>query len=238
MSIRSGYYGLFRPPYEHGKEYNSSIYIVSNTDKSIILLIPLVPNFFNDAYNIVRTSACNTVYLATPSTDILFISDIYHLYYEVFNTLQKDFILFTRDKIPFSVTDEFMNHVETGERHIARINSKINDYTDPIVEFSEINTAIARDGYDISVWTGQKKIYFANYISIRKLTTLAQNHEYLFDEIHMPYITNLYGGLTYKEVSTISSSPFLRKLRVHSFSTYDELNYALNNGAISGGVIE
>ena len=236
MAILSGYYGLYRPPFENRNEYDTSIYIIANRDKSILILIPLVTNFFHDAYNIIRRSACTKVYLATPSVDVMFISDIYNLYYETKN-LNKDFTLLCKKKPTVSITDEFMTHVKTGDHHVVDFSSKVDEESFPMIDFVDEMMPIARNGYDIVVWDGNKRIYFANYMSERKLNKKTKRKPTLFDELHIPFNINLYGGLTYLQIAKLSSSTILRSIRVHSFSTTEELDYARSIGVTTGEVI-
>lgn len=225
-----GYYGLFRPPYENGDYYRSTIYCMTNSWNDTLIMIPLVPNFFNDGYNIAKKMSYKKVYIVPPAIDVIYISDIYNLWYELKHHLKKECYILTNNKVGIGTSDEFLSDVIESQSHTISLfgdkNVNREVYT---ITFDTREMPISRRGSDILVSTWSNtigRIYFANYMTPRKAKRLMDEKTlyHNFDYIHMPYRVNTYGGSTYweivKEVPQIISC-----LRAHSFTTYEELKH-------------
>ena len=228
-NITSGYVGIFRPPYELSNTYNSTIYCVTNTEKNVLIMIPLVPGFFIEAYNIAKGMSYNTIYLVPPAIDMIYISDIYNLWYEMVVKLGKNMKILTKLK-PHNVTnDQFRSDfVVTDHFEVTNYNDNINQQISTIY-FDGYEMPIARPGFDIILWDGQKRIYFANYMTERKAKRLVHDHSYDFDEIHMPFSTNTYGGLSYLALAQ-KCPDIIPVTYVHSLTTSEELDFCYERG--------
>ena len=79
MKTVSGYLGLFQPPHlDH--TWHNSVYCITGNDHRDLAIIPLVPNFFEDAFLAARKSCYQNIELFLPALDMIFVSDAYLLF--------------------------------------------------------------------------------------------------------------------------------------------------------------
>ena len=57
-----------------------------------------------------------------------------------------------------------------------------------------------------------------------------------FDEIHIPFVKNIYGGMKYFEVRKAASGRILPKLRAYGFQTVEEAELCRSTGGHLGEV--
>lgn len=225
MNNLCGYVGLFQPPLNGGK---SSIYCVATPDMKSLVIVPLVSNYFETAYLIARDPKYQRIFVVLPSLDMLLVSDAYLFYYEVGKLLNKKVEFFCNDKPQIPITDEFYTHVHVySTDKTFQFTEYMNDdeFFDIKVEFRNKYRPISRSSTDIYLSTNNKRIYFCMYMSENKLKDLQTSEEIDYmDEIHMPFMKNFYGGLTYVEVRRKISARYLPKLYAFGFASTEEAN--------------
>lgn len=233
--IYAGYSGLFRPPTENLCKYGTSLYCVTTDSKRTLLVVALNPTFFVDLYRIIKHPQYQKLILIVPSTDCMYISDIYNLYSEVTTHLGKQFELICPEEIITPTSDQFLSRVRVGNKRITLFHNEEENLV-VTIDFNHQYTPRSREVWDIILTTPIKRIFFSFYMSLEKLKWLKENHQF-FDEIHMPFTNISYGGASYMEVARMSCSGIVPQIRVHSFRTEEEMNYCKNHGIPYGGLI-
>lgn len=244
MDLISGYIGLFQPPLiTRTGTHRCSVYCIKSEDARSLIIIPLMPNYFEDAYLAARKSCYQNIYVLLPALDMVFVSDTYLLFYEIHNKLQKNFHVFCANKPQLIVTDEFSSYVHRvdepiilGEWNKTTDLSQVGDF--PVsFEFPSDYKPLTRSAYDIYVTTESKRILFCVYMTPAKLEMLGSDemHE-RYDEIHIPFIKNIYGGMKYFEVHRDASARLLPKLRAYGFQTQEEIQLCASMGYKTGEV--
>lgn len=230
-----GYLGLFQPPLNGNK---SAVYCVSTPDMKNLVIIPLVSNFFETAYNIARGPKYQRIFMVLPSLDMLLVSDAYLFYYEVAKVLDKDVEFFCNDKPQIPITDEFYSHVHVySTDKTFQFTEYMNDDPnfDIKIEYRTKFRPINRSSADIYLSSNNKRILFTMYMSEKKLEDLQKSEEINYiDEIHMPFAKNFYGGMTYVEVRRKISPKYLSKLYGFGFSSTEELRLCQMIGQVGG----
>lgn len=229
-----GFLGLFQPPLNG---YKSAIYCVATPDMRNLVMVPLVPNFFETAYSVAEDPKYQRIFMVLPSLDMQLISDAYLFYYEVGKLLNKKVEFFCNDKPQIPVTDEFYTHV-----HVYSIDKTfqftdyLNDdeYFDIKVDYRTQYRPINRSAADIYISTNGTRILFCEYMSEKKLNALQESPEIEYiDQIYMPFMKNFYGGLTYIEARKLISPRYISKLYAFGFANKQEVKLCASiNGKI------
>lgn len=217
------YLGVFQPPLN---DDNSTIYYISTPDRKNLVMLPLVPNFFNTAYTVAKDPKYQSIFMIIPVMDMLFISDAYLFYHEIKDILGKNVLFFTAFDPISPTTDAFKDCIHICGNKKFQLAEYMNGNDDFIIELSFITdfSAPYHTSADVCISTHEKTIYFCNYITKDKIDYL--ENQQIFDnvnEIHMPFMKNYYGGLTYIETRKCISAKYLSKLYAHSFSSTEEV---------------
>ena len=225
MKNLCGYLGLFQPPLNG---YKSSIYCVATPDRRNLVMIPLVSNFFETAYSIVKDPKYQRIFMVLPTIDMLLVSDAYLFYYEVAKLLNKKVEFFCNDKPRIPITDEFYSHT-----HIYAVDNTFqftdylnnDEFFDIKVEYRTKFRPMNRSVADIYISTNGKRILFCQSMTDPKLKDLQTSGDIdLIDEIHMPFMKNFYGGMNYIETRKKISPKYLSKLFAFGFASKEEAN--------------
>lgn len=226
MNNLCGFLGLFQPPLNG---YKSSIYCVATPDMRTLVMVPLVPNFFETAYHVAKDPKYQRIFMVLPSLNMQFISDAYLFYYEIGKLLNKnvEFFISTKPQIP--ITEDFYSHIHVCSNE----NSfHLTDYMDMDEDFNikidfrnkylPFNSMIS----DIFLSTNGKRILFCNYMSEAKVKDLEKSSEIEYiDEIYMPFMKNMYGGLNYIEIKKLISAKYISKLYAFGFASKTEADW-------------
>ncbi|MCM1214147.1 MAG: hypothetical protein NC548_06455 [Lachnospiraceae bacterium] len=245
MNPIGGYIGLFQPPLlDRSRSHRCSIYCITGQDHQSLVIIPLVPNFFEDAYIAARKSCYQSIELILPALDMIFVSDAFLLFHEVHTKLQKKMNIYCSNVPQLVITDEFSSYVHRiidspvvfGEWN-TDTDLNPNGHFPLTVEFPQLYRPIARSASDIYVCTEEKRILFCVYMSQDKLTHIdTSDVRDQFDEIHLPFVKTIYGGLKYFEIKKAASSGLLPKLRAYGFQTEEEATLCKSTGGHLGEV--
>lgn len=213
----SEYVGLFKNPLQQMELDKPTMYIVCDKMKSEADLILLTPGTFLHAYEYLTELGVLNIRVFVPSLRPEFISDVFNLY------MSKRFITPIKWVFP---DKPFYPHTEFEFGQVKTMNY-INEY-DSSISISYVKNDNADDIYDIIVRDEKSCNYFSQYLTEEKLFELYEDPEYT--SINIPYSSTLFGGLTYKEISSTYKKKFLNKLNPHSFMSFEE--YALYTGNI------
>ena len=246
-----GYAGLFQPPYARPVrvearyssfselEQNASIYCITSDDLKSIIMIPLVPGFFETAYSIAKEAKYQNIYMIMPSLDMIFISDAYRFYYEIHVVLHKNVQYICHDRFQILVTDQFYNAVhdlgyENSYQIGAFVPNRSNMNLAATVSFPNAAPTQNRNATDILISYGadatkMKTVYFAISITDKKVDLLTEDID-RYDEIHMPFIKNIYGGMRYFDARKAGNSLFANKLYAYGFQSREEMQLLANTG--------
>ncbi len=253
MSILNGYAGLWSFPLNNqlDKPANasyipnrSSVYCVTSMNKRDLIMVPLVPNFFETAYTIARNTAYQKIYILMPSCDAIFISDLYILYYKLHTVLNKDVEIFCAEYPDISVTDDFISHVtEVGYD----TQHQITEYPDAdydaehcnfLFSFPDDHRPKPRQVSDVSISIGDKTILLCLYVDDIKINDLSTNEMCdLYQEVHIPFDTTIYGGLGYMKARKLASTRLLIRMWTYGFQNDKELELLHMTGNRRGKVI-
>lgn len=227
-----GYTGLFRVPYDSVSNHSSTIYCISNYVKTMLIIIPLTPGFFSDAFRIAKTPQYQEIYILPPSLDCIYISDVFNLYQEL-KALDKVVVKVICSIPPDGkVSDGFMRDFElrgTTEFHFDPYGINAMDL---YVKFDRHLNPEYRPSNDIIISDSNKTMILSQYMSNDKLDYLAGVG---YDEIHMSFAHNTYGGLTYLQAVNYNKK-LADKIIVNSFVSVDEFNYCASNSIPTGKI--
>lgn len=233
----SGYYNIFRPPYSvNNATQRSSIYCVSDKYNSVLVIIPLVPAFYSDVINIVKNHIARKIYLIASDIGIGFVSDYYMSWDTITNTFRKSCKIFSKFMVENYTRNDFVSDiirvendnltldVPRSEKDISTISiSLTKDYVHSSAPYS--CDVILDDSYKKRLFVGEMNLQKADYIN--------KNLD-VYDEIHMPYITGNYSGMTYNEL--IKEYPALiKKIYCNQFASNEEFAFAKSKGILIGG---
>lgn len=212
----SSYVGLFKTPLQKIEIDKPTMYLVCDKMKSEADLILLMPGSFLHAYTILKDLGVVNVRIFTPSLRPEFISDVFNLYMAFKSFLNIKWVF---PELPF------YEHVTFEDGQIRKANY-INQ-KDSSISISYIKNENVEDVYDIVVRDGKVSRYFSQYLTAEKLYELFMDPT--CSTIEVPYSTSLFGGLTYKKISSKLRKKFLNKVRPHSFASIEEYDYYDNN---------
>jgi len=236
--VHSGYYGLFRPPYSlTNPSYKSSIYCMSDLYNTVLIVIPLVPAFYRDVINIVKNHIARNIYLVAPDIGVTFASDYYLAWDTITNTFRKTCKIFSKYMIENYVRADFKSDIIRTENdnislYVPRSNKDIGTINISLTK--EYVSSAAPFSCDIIVNDTYKKRLFVGEMNDHKANFLNENKS-VYDEVHMPYITGNYGGMTHNEL--LKKYPALvNKIYCNQFASSEEFSYAKSRGIQIGGV--
>lgn len=256
MPILHGYSGLYTSPLCNMQDIptkssytprRSAIYCAVSESMRELIMVPLAPNFFETAYAIGKNTPYQKIYLAMPSPDVLYVTDVYLLYQHLHHVLGKDVeILCASEDTPSHVSDDFYAHVHSigHERQF-----QITDYPDSAMDAEHCNFSVSfpsfgygasmnREVSDVCLSIGEKRILFCQYMTDEKLDFLASDEQLrLFDEIHIPFVKTLYGGLPFIKARLLATTPLLLKLYTFGVRNDEELQLLRYYGNKGGRVI-
>lgn len=219
MTDKYGYIGIMKPPIQDRANSASTIYCVTDSKCGELIIIPLVPGFFDDAYKVAKNAKYQRVIICVPSADVLFISDLFNLIMAL-NGVKPIYWVYP-DKLSISTSVEFELAQLTSMTYKNNFDSAIS------IEYiqSNVNDS-SRKYYDIIIRNGTITVYLCQYATETKLTEIYSIDS--VNEIHVPYSSSLYGGLTFPEISKLTSKNYYSKLRLHSFTSLDQLSYCVS----------
>jgi len=225
MSNISGYTGLFKQPIQNPVLYGPTVYCISDNDKNEAIFILLSPQAFLDVYNIAKSPSIINAKLVVPSLDVIFISDIFNLFMAL-KPIKPELKWIFPECPPITTSLEF----ELG-------HEKMDNYIHPhdfdlSISFIKNTNFALKNVYDIIVRDGEKVRYIAQYIDDDKAKILIENLS--IDEIHVPYSSTIYGGLSYSELIALYPD-HTTKFVVNSFASISEYEYCKNNSKIRIG---
>ena len=236
LEIISGYSNVFRPPYtitHPGK--TSTIYCISTQYDEVLVLIPLVPNFFADVYRIVKAKEMKRYYFIAPDVSIPFASDYFLSWDYIHRQLGHECKIFSL--IPFEnyAPEQFKRD------NIVLANGTVNfsvpfNMTDDVSVSCTLSTKYvqASNPYacNVEVYDTNNRMLFVGEMNETLAKAILDKKDY-FDEVHMPYITGNYGGMTYLQL--MQKFPLLyQKIVLNQFASEDEYNYAKKKNLKTG----
>lgn len=236
--IYSGYTGLFRAPFNSSNAYSSTIYCMADAHKTTLIMIPLTPAFFSDAYQVAAHPQYQTIYIIPPALDTLYISDVYNLYRELSLLGNKNVQVVALGAPEIITADDFLDHIiDVSATHHFQITSYRNGVSaDEIsVNLYDDKNPLYRPCTDVEISDGSTTLYFSQYMSNYKLDWLDSFGPETLSEVHMSFAYNTYGGLTYLQCIDYKKE-LADRLVVNSFTNVDEFNYCAKNGIPTGKV--
>lgn len=236
--VYRGYLGLFTPPYSLlSQTYSNTIYCIRPRVDNLLILIPLVPNFYIDVVQLLKMSACRNIYFIVPDFGPRFVSD----YINCWNYITKD--LGRQCKLCTKYLPDGICHLgQDLQNDIERNKDDIFNFTIPVtdVDTYAINIELTRryvatwapTACDVIVNDNSKRILLTSEMNEYKAKFFNDNFD-LYDEIHIPHISDYHYGMSYLKV--LQKFPkLIHKLVVHSIHNDEELNY-IKEHRIRGG---
>jgi len=213
------YNGIYDASASVINKYKKTLPYLTNRTKQDLVLFILTPGLFNDAYKLASDPGYQRVYIMFPSDDHLFLSDIVRLQNTlseikvscqvVFphrikkygnSTFWNNFI--KRDHLLISSDDGVYHESFTGIRYMKTTKDNIYNFL-------------------VSIDTGG--FLFANYLDDTMLDEYNSNGS--IDQIHLPYTSTLYGGLTFKYLKeNMEYRKKVRKIYCNRFVNTTEKN--------------
>lgn len=237
-NILSGYTGIFKQPIDQPSRFGPTMYGLTDSTRSTLVLIMLTPECFNDAYTICKRISYKHIILIVPALDALFISGIFNLYMLLRKSKTSVHWVFP-DKPAFLTSVEFEDaQIQTNifnPSTATRIKKRVFDPGfNATIEFVESHPG-GRVFYDIIVQDGEKIRYLAQYMDEEKMFILFNLKSQ--DEIHIAFSSTLYGGANYHDLVGIDYA-YHPYLRVHSFVNELEYKYCAEMNRVHIGEVK
>lgn len=238
--VHSGYYSIYRPPFSStSPNTKSTIFCVSDRFNTALVIIPLVPSFYNDVIEIVKKHPARNIYLVATDIGIVFASDFYLSWEMITKKLRKDCTIFSKYMVENYTRADFKSAILRTKNDNLSINIPRSDLDEGVIDITltknYVSTA-APFSCDLILNDTMKKYLFVGEMNIHKAEYLNSNLDE-YDEIHMPYITGNYHGMTYNE--TLKKFPKLvNKLLCNQFASYEEYQCAKSLGVKVGGAFK
>ena len=217
----SGYIGCFKQPIHQPERNVPTMYILSDPLRYELDLVLLTPGTFLHAYQYITRFHAQNVRLFVPSLRYDFISDVYNLY------------MIGKDKMPIQWV-----FPEKTDYYSFSLGQMIEeDYTnqhDTRCSIRYQKNENVDDVYDIIISDSEGCHYFSQYLTKEKAIELFENPD-IYD-IHIPYSSTLYGGLTYCEV-LLENVKYRTKFVPHSFSSESEYYIHLRDRKLQRGKV-
>lgn len=233
----SGYAGYMKQP--HLIKYSTSLFLVTNQNRDELNIFLTQPGSYDTAYHIAKGTHFHDINIFATSADINFVSDLYRLAHDL-KMLGKPVVhTIFPEKIQIPTDTMFrLNHLQlftfnsNYDKNIA-VEYRISDRSleDRVQSGEEElpNFTI----YDMIVYLGNKVVILPAKLTVETLEEYSKMKKV---EIHLPYSSTLYGGISYKDIEINQDKLFdhrtHRILRVNCFGSYDEYLYCKNNGSI------
>lgn len=238
--VHSGYYNIYRPPYSlYDKNHRSTIYCISDRFNSVLIIIPLVPSFYGDVVEIVKKHPARNIYLIASDIGVAFASDYYLAWEMITKVIRKSCKIFSKFMIENHVRSDFKSAIirnTTDNISIDIPRSELDFGTIDITLSKQYVSSASPFSCDIIVNDTYKKRLFVGEMNDYKASYLNKNRNE-YDEIHMPFITGNYGGMTYNEM--LKKYPALvSKTFCNQFASYEEFVYAESIGVKVGGMYD
>ena len=237
--VISGYYGIFRPPYSIlNPTVGGTVYCITSQYRNVLVLIPLVPNFFVDVVKIIKRFPSRDIRFIVPDIGPRFISDYISSWYYIKKKLGFSCRLFSKYLPEGNLSEEFLSDID---RNIGQSISFViaRDY----VDVATINAQVTKMMVNTSApWACDVIIKDTNGRKLFVSEMNMQKAEYLngikdaYDEIHMPFIEGTYPSMTYNEVMR-NFPGLVNQIVVNQFASKDELDNALNRRVQIGRLV-
>ncbi len=232
----SGYTGYLMQP--HPSNYNTSVLFVADYNKRELNIILTQPGSYSTAYRVASMANYQEVNIFVTCLDASFMSDVYRLAKDLRRLNKKSIHIIFPERLPMQVDSVIkMNHFKVStfesknDRNI-RIEyhlSKESDYNAALQNNASVNGCV----YDILVRLGQKMIFVPGVLSMWNLAKWCNCKGI---EIHVPYSTTLYGGLSYLDLEDKAGRDIdyaiFRDCYVNSFASTEEYSIVRNNGTV------
>lgn len=198
----SGYIGWFKQPIEKPRTCKPTMYMVSDSLKKEMDLVLLTPGCFLEAYHHIKNFGAIRTRLFIPSLRYEWISDIFNLYMTMRDIWDVKWVFPKR-----SDHDDFEKGHIVRLTHVNRFDSRCG-----IRYIENVNM----DGvYDIEIMDHDGIHYFSQYLDEETLKCLIDDTR--ITDIHLPYRSTIYGGLSYYKVFESDQKNARSKLIPHSF---------------------
>ena len=235
--VHSGYFNIYRPPYSlYNTSHRSTIYCISDRLNSVLVIIPLVPSFYRDVIELAKNQPARNIYLIASDIGVTFASDYYLAWNTITNSIRKSCKIFSKFMIENYVRADFKSSIIRNNNDNISIDiprSEIDAGTIDITLSKDYVSSASPFSCDIILNDTYKKKLFVGEMNIHKAEYLNENRD-MFDEIHMPFITGNYSGMTYNEL--LKKYPALvTKIYCNQFASYEEYEYAKSIGVKVGG---
>jgi hypothetical protein len=213
MAVIAGYTGLYRQPYPNGSTYGSTMYAITDKLHQELDLLLLTPGCYSEAYALCSGVTYQRIHIFVPCMDALFLSDVFRLVTDLM-------------KRKLSVQWHFPGKVTTSPGNVLFDMAQVkggNFASDLIEDLTiEFKRSISGDDdhpyYDFYVCDGESYVVFCMEMDAEKLTTLMTGE---YDEVHLPYNTTFYGGLTGRECIALNEK-WAYKLIPNNFKSREE----------------
>ncbi len=199
----SGYIGWFKQPLERPKTSKPTMYMVSDWKKGEMDLVLLTPGCFLDAYHHIKIFGAVKTRIFVPSLRMEWISDIFNLYMAAKNITDIMWVF-----------PERSDHHTFEQGHI--LSHAYNNEENPICGVSYVKNDNVDDVYDLIIYDSDGGHYFSQYLSEEEYSQLLEKESECVD-IHIPYRSTVYGGLSYMELYEKDPAFARTKCVPHSF---------------------
>lgn len=195
----SGYLGLMTFA-GNAPEYGMSIYCITDTSHSTLLMMPLTYGFLHEAYNIAKLPTYQRVIILMPSINDVMCSDLFSLIRLLIPKKGiKNVIWVSPDIRDWSTSYMYETQLRTTELNLYQYG--MFDHMCPYIKFipSKAVGDAKYEIYDIAIWDGEINRYFMNVIRIKALGELMPGPDSLRTppEIHLPYEPTWFGVTGY-----------------------------------------
>lgn len=214
------YTGLYQNPID--RTHHSNTLMFKDFHSTNLFAIIQSPSCFMDIYKEASAVKYLNIHIFTTSLSILYISDIARLIAEL-SKLNKQVFFYYPESIP-----EYFKNItvlENAYKHADNLSFNPSRGDQIIVRY--IQTPM--EGiYNIKINDGKHNIVICGYIDKETVEEIAKDDS--VDKIHVPYLTNEFGGLSFKELMVNTDrrtihSKVIQKLMINGFHNkyeYDE----------------
>ena len=235
--VHSGYYNIYRPPYSlTNNTHRSTIYCVSDRFNATLILVPLVPSFYRDVIEIVKNHPARYIYLIAPDVSIAFVSDYYLAWNDITKVFKRSCKIFSKYMIENFTRMDFKSAIIRNEMDNISIDIPRSDTDIGTMDVTLTKAYVSSASpfsCDVILKDTYKSRLFVGEMNDHKAQFLNSNRE-LYDEIHMPYMTGNYAGMTYNAL--LKKYPALvSRVYANQFASAEEYSFAKANGVKIGG---
>ena len=226
--VITGYYGLFKPPFSIlDPIVGGTLYVVTTRLRNILIIIPLVPNFFVDVVKIMKRIPSRNIVFIVPDIGPRFISDYINSWYYIKKILGYECKLFSMYLPEGTMSEEFLHDIDrsySASKAFEIMRTRQEVVTINVQFLKAFSNNAAPWASDIILHdTGSRK-FFISEMNEQKLNHMWKIRD-TYDELHMAYIDGNYPSMTYNEV--LKKYPLLvQKIIVNQFNSKDEYDTA------------